>query len=100
MFLRSRFCWHGNLRRGPGIYCPSPIWTIVYIFQACNFLDLLSIYTLKYFVCVYGADNSALQDVKQDLRELMSADEPYSKAAECYVRCFRDREWIEQLIFN
>ena len=51
-------------------------------------------------MCVYGADNSALQDVKQDLRELMSADEPYSKAAECYVRCFRDREWIEQLIFN
>jgi hypothetical protein len=48
----------------------------------------------------YGSENPALQDVRQDLRELMSADEPYSKAAECYIRCFRDREWIEQLILS
>jgi hypothetical protein len=44
--------------------------------------------------------NSALGDVKDDLRELMQEDSPYSKAAECYIRCFRDREWIEELLFH
>lgn len=42
--------------------------------------------------------NEALEDVKTDLGRLMSADAEYSKAAECYIRCFRDREWIEALI--
>ena len=46
----------------------------------------------------YGTDNTALGDVKRDLRELMEEGSPYSKAAECYARCFRDREWLEQLL--
>jgi len=45
----------------------------------------------------YGADNPARQDVEQDLQELMTPDKPYSKAAECYVRCFRDRDWVDRL---
>ncbi len=40
----------------------------------------------------------ALGDVQNDLRELMRQDAEYSKAAECYIRCFRDRDWIEELI--
>jgi len=28
----------------------------------------------------------------------MSPNAEYSKAAECYIRCFRDREWVEELI--
>lgn len=48
----------------------------------------------------YGPHNPALQDLKQDLQELMEEDKPYSKAAECYIRCFRDREWIEQMLFS
>lgn len=39
-----------------------------------------------------------IDDVKHDLRELMSADAEYSKAAECYIRCFRDRDWVESLL--
>ena len=42
----------------------------------------------------------AIEDVKSDLRELMSADAPYSKAAECYIRCFRDRAWVEEVVFK
>lgn len=42
-------------------------------------------------------DSSALDDVRNDLCELMSADAEYSKAAECYIRCFRDRDWVESL---
>lgn len=45
----------------------------------------------------YGKDNPALQDVKQDLLTLMKPDQAYSRAAECYIRCFRDRVWIEDL---
>lgn len=41
--------------------------------------------------------SSALNDVRHDLCRLMSADAEYSKAAECYIRCFRDRDWIESL---
>ncbi|CAI8887705.1 HNHc domain-containing protein [Pseudomonas zeae] len=41
--------------------------------------------------------SSALDDIKDDLLELVSAGAEYSKAAECYIRCFRDREWIEGL---
>lgn len=47
----------------------------------------------------YETGSPALNDVKEDLHELMAVDKPYSKAAECYIRCFRDREWIEQLFF-
>lgn len=40
----------------------------------------------------------ALEDVKNDLRTLMREDAEYSKAAECYIRCFRDKPWVEALI--
>ncbi len=40
-----------------------------------------------------------LENVKRDLLALMSEDSQYSKAAECYIRCFRDREWVEELLF-
>jgi hypothetical protein len=46
----------------------------------------------------YGPDNPALEDVKRDLKELMQSSSAYSKAAECYIRCFRDRVWVEQLL--
>lgn len=46
----------------------------------------------------YEACNPALADVKEDLRNMMASDAEYSKAAESYVRCFRDREWVEELI--
>lgn len=39
----------------------------------------------------------SLEDVKEDLLELMSPDAEYSKAAECYIRCFRDRGWVDSL---
>ncbi|MCE5211526.1 MAG: hypothetical protein LLG40_08230 [Deltaproteobacteria bacterium] len=42
--------------------------------------------------------NPALEEVKHDLRELMAAEQQYSKAAECYIRCFRNRDWIEELL--
>jgi hypothetical protein len=48
----------------------------------------------------YGAENPAIEDVKQDLHKLMDADSPYSKAAECYIRCFRDHEWVEEIILG
>lgn len=40
----------------------------------------------------------ALEDVQDDLCVLMQKDAEYSKAAECYIRCFRDRDWVEELI--
>jgi hypothetical protein len=40
----------------------------------------------------------ALGDVQDDLSALMQQDAEYSKAAECYIRCFRDRDWVEDLI--
>lgn len=40
----------------------------------------------------------ALGDVQDDLRMLMREDAEYSKAAECYIRCFRDRDWVEELV--
>ena len=43
--------------------------------------------------------NNALDDTKQDLRDLMIKDAEYSKAAECYIRCFRDRKWVEDLLY-
>jgi len=48
----------------------------------------------------YGLGKPAMKYVKQDLQELMKEDSPYSKAAECYIRCFRDRVWIEGLLFS
>ncbi|MDO9616223.1 MAG: hypothetical protein Q7J43_00910 [Pseudomonas sp.] len=41
--------------------------------------------------------SNALHDVIHDLCLLMSADAEYSKAAECYIRCFRDRDWVENI---
>jgi hypothetical protein len=38
-----------------------------------------------------------LPDVTDDLRALFHPAAEYSKAAECYVRCFRDRIWIEEM---
>lgn len=43
--------------------------------------------------------NIALDHLKQDLLDLMHPDSAYSKAAECYIRCFRDRSWIEEMLF-
>ena len=40
----------------------------------------------------------ALEDVKDELRDLMKGDSEYSKAAECYIRYFRDRDWVEDVI--
>ncbi len=45
-------------------------------------------------------ENDAVEDVKQDLRELVQPDAEYSKAAECYVRCFRDRPWVEEIVLS
>lgn len=48
----------------------------------------------------YGPDNPAFEDVIGDLMELMDEESPYSKAAECYIRGFREREWVEELLFD
>lgn len=46
----------------------------------------------------YAAEaNPALDDVKIDLRELMAPVAEYSMAAVCYIRGFRDRDWIREL---
>lgn len=47
----------------------------------------------------YATGNEALEDTKNDLRDLMSTDAEYSSAAECYIRGFRDHEWVEDLFF-
>jgi hypothetical protein len=47
-----------------------------------------------------GAENPAIEDVKNDLRSKMSPEAEYSKAAECYIRCFRDRPWVEELVLG
>lgn len=39
----------------------------------------------------------AVDDVIGDLKSWMAADAEYSKAAECYIRGFRDREWVDNL---
>jgi len=44
----------------------------------------------------YGPIQARL-DIQSDLRQLMHKDSAYSKAAECYIRCFRNREWVEEL---
>lgn len=48
----------------------------------------------------FADENDALNDTKQDLQELMADDAEYSKVAECYIRCFRDRIWVEDLILD
>ena len=48
----------------------------------------------------FDTGNDALEDTKQDLRNLMLPESEYSKAAECYIRGFRDRVWVEGLFFN
>lgn len=45
-------------------------------------------------------ENDALNDTKTDLQELMADGAEYSKAAECYIRCFRERPWVEDLILD
>lgn len=45
-------------------------------------------------------NSNAIEDVKEDLQELMAPSASYSKAAECYVRGYRDREWVEELILQ
>ena len=39
-----------------------------------------------------------IRSLKRRLNRFMDKDSAYSKAAECYVRCFRDRAWVESLI--
>jgi hypothetical protein len=48
----------------------------------------------------FDQSNVALDDIKQDLRELMLPEAKYSRAAECYIRGFRDRVWVEDLFFE
>lgn len=45
----------------------------------------------------YGP-GQARSDIQDDLRKLIHEDSAYSKAAECYVRCFRDRQWVEAIL--
>ncbi|EKO3805533.1 hypothetical protein NTE05_002764 [Vibrio harveyi] len=44
--------------------------------------------------------SDALEDVKEDLEALMQPEKPYSKAAESYIRGFRDRDWVDEVIQN
>jgi len=44
------------------------------------------------------SDGPVIEYAKNQLRELMLQSSPYSKAAECYIRCFREHEWIEDLL--
>ncbi len=39
-----------------------------------------------------------INSLRRRLKRLMQNDAAYSKAAECYIRCFRDRPWVESLI--
>jgi len=41
----------------------------------------------------------ALSFVQDHLRELVTPAAQYSSAALCYLRCFRDRQWVEDLIY-
>jgi len=45
-----------------------------------------------------AARSASIAAVQEDLLALIHPDEEYSKAAECYIRCFRDRKWVEELI--
>lgn len=51
-----------------------------------------------------GDDNqgnaAVMRIVERDLRRLMDKDSEYSKAAECYIRGFRDRAWVEKIILS
>lgn len=46
----------------------------------------------------YEEKSGARNHVIQDLRTLISAESSYSKAAESYIRCFRNEQWIEELL--
>lgn len=48
----------------------------------------------------FKTGNEALEHTKQDLRELMHPNSEYSAAAECYIRGYRDRTWVEELLFE
>ncbi|PKG37108.1 hypothetical protein [Psychromonas sp. Urea-02u-13] len=51
-----------------------------------------------------GDDNqgnaAVMRMVERDLRKLMNKDSEYSKAAECYVRGFRNKDWVEAIILS
>jgi len=44
--------------------------------------------------------SDALEDVKEDLEAMMQPNKAYSKAAESYIRGFRDRDWVDEVIQN
>lgn len=49
----------------------------------------------------YKANQSDfIEDVKEDLEAMMQPDKAYSKAAESFIRGFRDRDWVEDIIQN
>jgi len=49
----------------------------------------------------YAANRSdALEDVKEDLDAMLQPNRAYSKAAESYIRGFRDRDWVDEIIQN
>ena len=51
-----------------------------------------------------GDDNqgniAVMNITERDLRRLMNKNSEYSKAAECYIRGFRDRNWVENIILT
>lgn len=46
-----------------------------------------------------GLEANQLTYVTDKLKQLKHRDSPYSKAADSYIRCFRDRPWVDE-IFN
>jgi hypothetical protein len=48
----------------------------------------------------FANQSDALNDVKEDLEEMMQADQAYSKAAESYIRGFRNSDWVDEIIQN
>ncbi|WP_444907293.1 hypothetical protein ACJJIR_03045 [Microbulbifer sp. SSSA008] len=49
---------------------------------------------------IRGDNGLDLNLVKGEIRSKISPSAPYSSAAKCYLRGFRDRIWIEDLIFE
>jgi hypothetical protein len=41
---------------------------------------------------------NALADVQEDLRLMMQPSARYNKAATIYLYCFRDRDWVKELL--
>jgi len=46
----------------------------------------------------HSTNTALIASLSDRLNRLMHEDSAYSKASECYIRCFRDREWVEALI--